>query len=485
MHSSYISPIDTRYKAPILSKLWSPDSKIILMRNLWLDLAIFQKQLGITSITDEGILEMQNAIPNVIQNANIDYDKINDYERRYKHDIIAHIHAFSDICPKAKSFIHLGATSNFINDNVDMIIIKQSLDTISTLISNLFYTLKEKSEQYKSTPTLAYTHLQQAQLTTIGKRFAMWNSDIVLDIESLKMLQMKLPFRGLKGTTGTEDTILKLFEGDHYKCYLLNKYLANKYGFTDEQSLIICGQTYSRKYDVMVFQLMSSICQSIYKMMNDIRLLSGKGEIYESFGKEQVGSSAMPYKKNPITCEKICSLARYVINQESIMTQTYINQWLERSLDDSAVKRIIYPECFMLLENIITETTKCIDTLVINEEYIKKQVELSMHNIITEELILNGVKMGYVRIDIHDRIRSILTKPMKCYEEDNLFENKYNIEMIKKIFESDEIISGIIKTYNISLEPLDYIGRCIEQINTFYSHNDNDDNDYDNKMEIQ
>lgn len=464
---SYTSPINTRYKAPILSQLWSSESKIIKMRQLWLDLATFQKQLGIKTITTEGIVQMKNAIDNYISDNNIDYKKIDDYERRYKHDIIAHIHAFGDICPKAKPFIHLGATSNFINDNVDMIIIKQSFNTIDSLLCKLFNTIRQKSLKYANVPTLAYTHLQQAQLTTIGKRFTMWNSDIILDIENIKDIEKKLPFRGLKGTTGTEDTILKLFDGDHSKCELLNEQLANKYGF--QESLIICGQTYSRKYDTMVFQVISNICQSIYKMMNDIRLLSGKGEVYEAFGEEQVGSSAMPYKKNPITCEKICSLARYVMNQETVMSQTYINQWLERSLDDSALKRIIYPDCFMLLEHILTEANNCVENLVFNLDLIKKNVGLSMHNIITEEIILSGVKMGYVRLDIHERIRSILTKPMKGYDEDNKFENKYDIEAIERIFRSDEVIMKIIIVNNISLEPINYIGRCVEQIAMFYS----------------
>ena len=261
-YSSYTSPIDTRYKATLLSYMWSPESKILIMRTLWLDLAIFQKELGIDSITDEGIAEMKSEILYYKEFNNIHYDIIEEYEKRFKHDIIAHIHAFSDICPKAKPFIHLGATSNFINDNVDMIIVKKSLETVTTLLCKLFFTLKNKSEQYKLTPTLAYTHLQQAQLTTVGKRFTMWNSDIKMDIENLKLIKSKLPFRGLKGTTGTEDTILKLFEGDHSKCELLNEKLAKNCGF--EKPIIVCGQTYSRKYDVMVFQLMSSICQSIY-----------------------------------------------------------------------------------------------------------------------------------------------------------------------------------------------------------------------------
>lgn len=458
-YSSYTSPIGTRYKAPVTSQLWSSDSKITKMRQLWLDLAIYQKEMGIKSILNEGIIEMHYNL------SNIDYKKIEEYESKLKHDIVAHIHAFCEICPNAKSFIHLGATSNFINDNVDMIIVKQSLNTIDLLLSKIFEVLKQKSIKYKSIPTLAYTHLQQAQLITIGKRFAMWNSEFAIDLENLQNVISKLPFRGLKGTVGSEDTILKLFDGDHSKCDLLNSKLANKYGFTEAQKLIICGQTYSRKYDVMVFQIMSNICQSIYNMMNDIRLLSGKGEVFEAFGSEQVGSSAMPYKKNPITCEKICSLARYVINQETVMVQTYINQWLERSLDDSAVKRIIYPECFMLLEHILIESISCIDGLVFNMEQIDKSVSNSMHNIITEELILNGVKMGYKRIDIHERIRSILTKPMKSFEEDN----KFSLDTIKNIFGSDNVISSIIEKYNVSLEPKDYIGRCVEQIDNYYS----------------
>ena len=459
--TQFISPIGTRYRAPIMSRIWSNDSKIRRMRQLWVDLATYQKDLGVAEITDKGIQELQSSL------FNINYDKIAEYESKCKHDIMAHIRAYSDLCPNAKPFIHLGVTSNFINDNVDMIIVKESLNIINTLTTKLFDTLKTKSIEYANVPTLAYTHLQQAQLTTIGKRFTMWNSDIAIDIDNLNNVITQLPFRGIKGTVGTEDTILKLFNGDHSKCNLLNKKLGNKYGFTDEQLLIICGQTYSRKYDVMVFQLMSNICQSIYKMMDDIRLLSGKEEVYESFGEEQVGSSAMPYKKNPITCEKICSLSRYVITQEIGMIQTYMNQWLERSLDDSAIKRIIYPECFMLLEHILVESISCIEGLVFNKEQIEKSVSDSMYKIISEEIILNGVKMGYVRIDIHDRIRSILTKPLKSFEDDNSFD----LNTIADIFGSDNVISGIIRNYNISLEPKDYIGRCVEQINKFYSVN--------------
>ena len=456
---SYISPINSRYKAPILSKLWSSDSKIMKMRQLWIDLAFFQKQLGVTSITSEGIEEM-------IQNiSKIDYDKINDYESRFKHDIMAHIYAFGDLCPTAKGFLHLGATSNFINDNVDMIIVKESLLVINDLLFKLFQMLKEKSLKYKDLPTLAYTHLQPAQLTTVGKRFTLWNSDIHIDLTNLDDIIKKLPFRGIKGTVGTEDTILKLFNEDHNKCDLLNEKLCNKYNF--ENNLKVCGQTYSRKYDVLVFQNLSSICQTIYKMMNDIRLLSSKMEVYEFFDKEQIGSSAMPYKMNPITCEKICSLCRYVINQENCMSQTYINQWLERTLDDSAIKRIIYPECFLLLEHILNESIKCISSLVINENKITNDVTLNMPYILSEQIILSGVELGYDRQEIHERLRVILTK-LKT-DSSQIISNDNTLEIILVIFENDEIISKIINKKKISINPSNYIGRAVQQTDLFYN----------------
>jgi adenylosuccinate lyase len=456
---SYISPINSRYKAPILSKLWCSDSKIIKMRQLWIDLALFQKQLGIKSITSEGIEEMTLNI------SKIDYDKINEYETKFKHDIMAHIYAFGNLCPKAKSFIHLGATSNFINDNVDMIIVKESLTLIDELLFKLFQILKEKSLKYKDLSTLAYTHLQPAQLTTVGKRFTIWNSDIYIDLTNLDDIIKKLPFRGIKGTVGTEDTILKLFNGDHNKCDLLNEKLCDKYSF--ENNLKICGQTYSRKYDVLVFQILSSICQTIYKIMNDIRLLSSKMEVYEFFDKEQIGSSAMPYKMNPITCEKICSLCRYIINQENCMSQTYLNQWLERTLDDSAIKRIIYPECFLLLEHILNESIKCISSLVINENKITNNVLSNMPYILSEQIILNGVELGYSRQEIHEKLRVILTKVKR--DTSQIISNDNTLEIILVIFENDAIISRIIKEKQISINPQDYIGRAIQQTELFYN----------------
>jgi adenylosuccinate lyase len=453
---SFTSPIGTRYKAPVLSKLWCQKSKIKHMRQLWIDLATFQKQLGVKQIIDEGIQEMKDNIDN------IDDFKIIEYEIKVKDDIMANIYAYGDICPNAKSFIHLGVTSNFINDNVDLILIKKSLHFIDGVLEKLFETLKDKSLFYYNTPTIAYTHFQPAQLTTIGKRFTLWNSDINIDINQLKEIYKSLVFRGVKGTVGTEDSILKLFNGQSHLCDVLNDKFVCKYGF---KHLIICGQTYSRKYDVIIFQLLSSICQSIYKIMNDIRLLSSKFEMFENFTNEQISCSAMPYKTNPLSCEKICSLCRYVINQEIFMKQTYINQWLEGTSDDSDIKRIIYPECFLLVEYIITESINIINNLFINSSKISVDIMNHMPFIISEEIIIEGVKLGYNRQVIHEKLRIILIN----YKFSNISINESIDENIFDIFKNDEIINDIIEKTNISLDPKNYIGRCEEQIFKFYT----------------
>jgi adenylosuccinate lyase len=375
---------------------------------------------------------------------------------------MANIYAYGDICPNAKSFIHLGVTSNFINDNVDLILIKKSLHFIDGVLEKLFETLKDKSLFYYNTPTIAYTHFQPAQLTTIGKRFTLWNSDINIDINQLKEIYKSLVFRGVKGTVGTEDSILKLFNGQSHLCDVLNDKFVCKYGF---EHLIIYNQTYSRKYDVIIFQLLSSICQSIYKIMNDIRLLSSKFEMFENFTNEQISCSAMPYKTNPLSCEKICSLCRYVINQEIFMKQTYINQWLEGTSDDSDIKRIIYPECFLLVEYIITESINIINNLFINSSKISVDIMNHMPFIISEEIIIEGVKLGYNRQVIHEKLRIILIN----YKFSNISINESIDENIFDIFKNDEIINDIIEKTNISLDPKNYIGRCEEQIFKFYT----------------
>jgi adenylosuccinate lyase len=433
------TPIGTRYSHNKLEEIWSNKKKIELMRDLWINLAKFQKELGVHSITDEGINQMEK------QKSNIDENNIQMFELKFKHDIVANIHAYGDLCPSAKSFIHLGATSNFINDNVDLIRLRESLCIIKEEVILLFNVLKELSFKWINTPTVAYTHLQKAQLTTVGKRFTMWNSDIYVDLDELSKLINDLPFKGIKGTVGSEDSIMKLFNSQE-KCEQLNMMLKNHYKFENE--IVICGQTYSRKYDVKVMNCVSNIAQTLYKMMNDFRLLSSKMEIIENFGEGQVGSSAMPYKKNPITCEKICSLSRYITNNHNNIVNTYTNQWLERSLDDSAIKRIMFPESFVLLGYIIKETTNCFRNCIINESIIKQTVKEHMNHIISEKIIIEGVKLGRDRQELHERLRYCQTNNISIYE--------------------DQIIKFIIDRAFIIKDPREYIGRCIEQINKFY-----------------
>lgn len=433
------TPIGSRYSHSNLEDIWSNSNKIKLMRDLWIHLSIFQKELGIIQITDDGIEEMKK------HKDIIHYENINKYELECKHDIVANIHAFGDLCPSAKSFIHLGATSNFINDNVDLIRIKESLIIIKDELDELFSTLKDLSFKFIDVPAVAYTHLQKAQLTTIGKRFTMWNHDICIDMEELMYLIDTLPFKGMKGTVGSEDTLLKLFN-DKNKCRELNHKLGRQYGF--DKNLLICGQTYTRKYDVKIVNCLSNIAQTLYKIMSDFRLLSSKMEIIESFGENQVGSTAMPYKKNPITCEKICSLSRYIINNQNNMSNTYINQWLERSLDDSAIKRIIFPETFVLLGYLIQETNNVFKKCVINEDIIKQNVKEHMDNIISEKVIIEGVKRGFNRQDLHEKLRSCQINNKSIYEDSTL---KFIIER-----------AFIIKN------PREYTGLCSEQVKLFY-----------------
>lgn len=437
------TPIGIRYSHKKLEQIWSNIYKIETMRDLWINLATCQQQLGVKSITQEGLDEMQ-------ENKHvIDIEIIKTFEDKFKHDIVANIHAFGELCPNAKPFIHLGATSNFINDNIDLIRMKMSLSVIEEELHNLFTTLKDLSLKYIDKPTLAYTHFQKAQLTTVGKRFTMWNHDIVLDLEEINHLIEKLPFKGIKGTVGSEDSILQLL-GTSEKCNQLNTMLMNYYNF--EKNIDICGQTYSRKYDVKVIQCLSNIAQTLYKIMNDFRLLSSKMELIEYFGNQQVGSSAMPYKKNPITCEKICSLSRYIINNQNNMIQTFINQWLERSLDDSAIKRIILPETFVLLGYILVESRECLQNCIINEEIIKQNVKEHMNNIISEKVIIEGVKLGYNRQDLHEKLRNCQVNNLSIYE--------------------DSIIKFIIEKAFIIKDPKQYIGLCSEQVQQFYEfHN--------------
>ncbi len=450
--SDLLLPIGTRYKAPLLSPLWTSKYRILIMRELWIQLAKGQKELGIESISEIGIQEMEN------EKNNINIDKIEEYEKKYLHDIVANIHAFSDLCPNARKFIHSGATSCYITDNCDLILIKKSLEIILQKIKNLLHLFISFIQKNSLIPCLAYTHLQPAQLTTIGKRGALWAYDLLQDYIELKNYFENISFRGAKGTTGSEDSFMTLFHNDSNKCKLLNEKLYTHFGF--KRDVYICSQTYSRKNDVRLIQLLSNLSQSFYKIANDIRLLASKNEYMEFFDTHQVGSSAMAYKQNPIQCENICSLSRYVINQEQNIIQTYIHQWCERTLDDSAIRRILFPETFFLIEYLSDKMINVISKINIQYNVIEENVKKQMPYIISEKILMKGIELGFDRQDLHEKIRNI-TLQYTHILHNNPSCNNNNIDNLYKN-NIDEIIYE-----NVSKNPIDYIGNIPFQINEF------------------
>jgi adenylosuccinate lyase len=451
--ASYQSQIGKRYKAKHMSKIWNSRNRTIIMRKLWIALARSSKELGIDCITDEGILEMELAIDN------IDFNKIDEYEKTIKHDIMAHILAFGDLCPNAKKFIHLGATSCYITDNTDLIQIKKSIKELLQFLLDIIIRLETFIEKYKFQPTLSYTHLQAAQLTTVGKRAALWLNDLLDDYSSLKNYSKNLLFRGAKGTTGSEDSFMTLFDGSKDKCEKLNESLCLEFGF--KQTVFVCGQTYSRKTDVKLFNILSDISQTFYKICNDIRLLASKGELGEPFTENQVGSSAMVYKQNPIKCEKICSLSRYISNQQLSMSQTYINQWCERTLDDSAIRRIIIPDCFMLLEHICDEFKAIISGIRVFVPTINNHVKEHMPFIMTEKLLMMGTMQGLDRQELHETLRQITAY---IYVSEQIASKETILEDVL-LSNANPNAQKIYEMYkSLSTNPVDYIGNIETQI---------------------
>jgi adenylosuccinate lyase len=460
MNCLYESQIGKRYKAVQMSKIWNAYDRTIIMRKLWIALARSEKELGIDCITNKCIEEMENMIDF------IDFEKINTYEKDIKHDIMAHVLAFGDLCPNAKKIIHLGATSCYITDNADLIQIKKSITVLQQLLIDVIRQLELFVEKYKLIPTLAYTHLQAAQLTTVGKRASLWLYDLIEDYKSLKDYSEHLLFRGAKGTTGSEDSFLTLFDGSKEKCALLNEKLCDEFGFST--SVYVCGQTYSRKSDVRLFNILSDISQSFYKMCNDIRLLASKGELGEPFTENQIGSSAMVYKQNPIKCEKICSLSRYIINLQLSMSQTYINQWCERTLDDSAIRRLIIPDSFMILEHICDEFTTIISGLRVFIPVINKHVQDHMPFIMTEKLLIMGSKQGIDRQELHETLRQITINISNEKSEEETKEVNLEDLLFSQIEENPKDLYHMYKS--LSKDPIDYIGNIEEQIDNLLKY---------------
>lgn len=413
MNGVYENPLCTRYAGEEMKRIFSADNKFSTWRKLWVALAESEKELGL-DITDSQIAQMKEHI------YDIDYDRAAEYESRFRHDVMAHVHTYGEACPLAKPVIHLGATSCYVGDNTDIILMKEAMLRIKTLLVSTIAVIGDFAEKYKDVPTLAFTHFQAAQPTTVGKRACLWAQDLIMDLEHLDFVLDSLKLLGCKGTTGTGASFLELFEGDGEKVKKLEKLIAKKMGF--EACVSVSGQTYSRKTDYYVMSVLSGIAQSASKFANDIRLLSHLKEFDEPFESGQIGSSAMAYKRNPMRSERICALARYVMTDSLNPAITAATQWLERSLDDSANKRISIPEGFLATDGILNLYMNIISGGTIYPYVTRKHLNEELPFMATENIIMYCTRKGGDRQELHEAVREIsveVTKRIKLEGCDN------------------------------------------------------------------
>jgi len=379
-------------------RLFSARHKFGLWRRLWLELARCEQQLGITRISDEALKQMEAKLDD------IDFDAAAAWENRLRHDVMAHVHTFEEAAPAAKGIIHLGATSQYVVDNADLIIMRDAMKLLASRLASSIDALGTFAMRWKDLPTLGYTHFQPAQLTTVGKRATLWAQDLVMDLEELEYRISTLRFRGVKGTTGTQASFLTLFKGDHTKCDQLDRLVTERFGF--ERSFDVTGQTYPRKVDAQITSALAGVAASVHRFANDIRLLAGMKQIEEPFEAEQVGSSAMAYKRNPMRCERATGLARFVISLASSPLQTAAEQWFERTLDDSSNKRLTIPEPFLATDGMLQIVVNVARGLVVYPKVIESFVLAELPFMATEEILMAAVQQGGDRQELHERIRA-------------------------------------------------------------------------------
>jgi adenylosuccinate lyase len=394
---TYESPLASRNSSPEMLRLFSPQHKFSLWRKLWLELARAEHELGITRITPEALSQMEKSLDQ------IDFKKAADWEKRLRHDVMAHVHTFEEAAPAAKGIIHLGATSQYVVDNADLIIMRDAMKLLCSRLANAIDALGIFAAKWKDLPTLAYTHFQPAQLTTVGKRATLWAQDLVLDLEELEYRIQTLRFRGVKGTTGTQASFLSLFDGNHSKCDELDRLVTKRFEF--KESYTVTGQTYPRKIDAQIVSSLANIAASVHKFANDIRLLAGMKQIEEPFEEEQVGSSAMAYKRNPMRCERATGLARFVISLATSPLQTAAEQWFERTLDDSSNKRLSIPEPFLAIDGALLLLINVARGLVVYPGTIQAAVMAELPFMATEEILMAAVRAGGDRQQLHELIR--------------------------------------------------------------------------------
>ncbi|MGA2581821.1 MAG: adenylosuccinate lyase [Tepidisphaeraceae bacterium] len=450
-HETYESPLALRNASPEMLRLFSARHKIGLWRRLWLELARCQRELGLTRITEEAVQQMEHALDD------IDFDSADKWEQRLRHDVMAHVHTFAEAAPAAKEIIHLGATSQYVVDNADLIVMRDGMKLLASRLANAIDALGHFAERWKKLPTLAYTHLQPAQLTTVGKRAVLWAQDLAIDLAELEHRITTLQFRGVKGTTGTQASFLTLFNNDHEKVIALDRAVTQRFGFAE--SFAVTGQTYPRKVDAQIVNAVAGIAASAHKFCNDMRLLASMKQIEEPFDEGQVGSSAMAYKRNPMRCERATGLARFVISLASSPLQTAAEQWFERTLDDSSNRRLVLPEAFLATDGILLILCNVGRGLVVHEKVIQAAVEAELPFMATEEILMEAVRAGGNRQELHELIRRHSQEAAK---------------QVKDLGKPNDLIARLaadpaFKTVNLhnALEPQCFIGRSVEQVEEF------------------
>jgi adenylosuccinate lyase len=448
----YRSPLGTRYSSPAMQRLWGDGYRAGIWRRLWLALAEAEQQLGI-AIPDGALLEMRAHLDEA------DLGKVAAYERRFRHDVMAHVHAFGDQAPAARPFLHLGATSAFVSDNADLVVLRDGMRLLLGRLIALSDTLETFALRTRDIPCLAYTHFQPAQLTTVGKRATLWMLDFALDIEDMAHRLRNLRFRGCKGTTGTQASFLELFGGDEARVRELDARVTRAMGF--EQAYPVTGQTYTRKADSQVVDVLSGVAQSAAKMANDLRLLQHEGELLEPFESEQIGSSAMAYKRNPMRAERINALARFVISLQANPAHTAATQWLERTLDDSANRRLTLPEAFLAVDAILVLATNIAAGLEVREETIRRHVNEQMPFMATERWLMLGVAAGGDRQSLHEVVRR---HSHACAAAVARGEANTLLDCLA----GDPAFAGVpAATLKAELDPVKYTGRAASQVGEF------------------
>ena len=451
----YVSPLSERYASKEMQYIFSPDMKFRTWRKLWIALAETERELGL-NITQEQIDEMKAHADD------INYDVAKERERQVRHDVMSHVYAFGVQCPKAKGIIHLGATSCYVGDNTDIIVMTEALKLVRKKLVNVIAELSKFAAQYKDQPTLAFTHFQPAQPTTVGKRATLWTQEFLMDLEDLEYVLSTMKLLGSKGTTGTQASFLELFDGDQETIDKIDPMIAEKMGF--KACYPVSGQTYSRKVDTRVLNILAGIAASAHKMSNDIRLLQHLKEVEEPFEKSQIGSSAMAYKRNPMRSERIASLSRYVMIDALNPAITSATQWFERTLDDSANKRLSVPEGFLASDGILDLCLNVVDGLVVYPKVIEKRLMSELPFMATENIMMDAVKAGGDRQELHERIRELSMEAGKNVKVEGKDNN------LLELIAADPAFNLTLEDLQKSMDPSRYTGRAKEQTEAFIAN---------------